>query len=370
MRDIPSLIQVFGVRIRLHYTWIVAFILAIAIVVTQFSEAYPLWQRMALGVAAGLLFLTSLVIRELALNLLALNKGVPVRRVTLFVFGGVPGVSSETTNPAFELLIAVARLLSNIALAAVFWGIYLALMKAGSVLLVGIIQWLAFMFLMLALFHFLPGFPLDGGRILRALLWRTTGNYGQATLVTSWLGWTIGLLCFLGGIWLMVTTQQWLTGAVLAFGGWVLQSAAWQNHRQAVLYKALQGIAAQEIMNQECPFISPQLNLEQLVRDCILGKIQRHFIVADGAQLEGVVTMQDIKPVPKRRWSSTLVSEVMTPLSKLRTAYPQQSAAGLLEQMDDFEIASMPVLEEGEVVGIVARENLLHFGQTRAELRI
>ncbi len=370
MRSTPNLGRIFGVRMQLHYTWIVAFILAIAMVVTQFPEAYPLWQRIMLGIAAGLLFLMFIGIRELVLNFLAISKGVMVKRVTLFVFGGVAQISGEVAPPVLDLLLAVAGLLSNMVITIIFYGAHLVLVKAGNIMFAGLTQWLAFMYFMLALFHLVPGFPLDAGRILRALLWKATGNYYRVTHIASWMGWGIGLLCVLGGLLLLIVTRQWFTGLVLILAGWVLQSAASQSRRQVTLYKALQGITAYDIMSRECPLITQQLNLEQLVRDCILGTAQRYFVVADEGRLLGVVTMGNIKQVPKDRWNSTRVGDIMTPASELKIAQPQQPAAVLLEQMDDFEIDHMPVLEEDKVIGIVARESLTRLARTRAELRI
>ena len=370
MRSGLALRWIFGVRIRLHYTSIVAFILGIAIVVTQFPEAYPLWHRVIFGIAGSLIFFMSLGLRELALNFLAISKGVPIKRVTLFIFGGIPQISSEATSPGLDLLVAVAGLVSNLVIASVLYGAHLIFVKTGNVIFAGLTQWLAFMYFMLALFHFVPGFPLDGGRILRALLWKVTDNYNRVTRISSWIGCGIGLLFIIGGILLLIATLQWFNGLTLTFIGWVLLSAASQSRRQAIIHEALHNITAGDIMNPEFPLINQQLNLEQLIQERIIGRAQRYFIVADGPKLQGVVTLRDIKPIPRNRWNSTRVGEIMTPASELKTAHPQQSAATLLEQMDDFEINNMPVLEEGEVIGIVARESLIHLARVRTELKI
>ena len=370
MISAPKQSRIFGVRTRLHYSWLAAFVLAIAMVVTQFPEAYPLWQRIILGMVAGLLFFLAICIREFILSFMTIRKGIPLRRVYLFVFGGVPQIAKEATLPSLELLLAVVGLLSNLAIAGVFYGVHLILVKAGNVMVAGLTQWLAFMYSMLALFHFVPGFPLDGGRILRALLWKVIHNYDRATRIASWIGWVIGLLCIVGGILVLIVTRQWFTGLVLVLAGWALERAAAQSRRQAALHEALQGITAGDIMSRECPIITHQLNLDQLVRDYILITAQRYFVVADGTKLQGVLTMRDIKPVPKHRWSSTPVGEIMTPASQLKIAHSQQSAASLLEQMDDFEIDHIPVLEKDSVVGVVTRDSLIRLGKTRAQLRI
>jgi len=366
----PNLDRILRVRLRLHYTWLVAFAWVTAVMVTQFPEAYPLWQRIIFGLAAGLLFFIGVSIRQLILSFLATSKGMPLKRINLFVFGGVPQITNETTSPVIELLLAVTGLIANMVIAGLFYLIHVLLVRVDDVVFAALTQWVAFIYFMLALFHLLPGFPLDGGRIWRALLWKTTGNYYRATRIATWTGWGIGLLCVAGGILLLINTGQWSTGLMLALIGWVLQSAAVQSRRQALLHQALQGITAGDIISQECSPINEQLSLDELVRDCILVTAQRYFVVADGARLQGVVTMRNIKSVAKERWSSTRVGEIMTPVSKVNTAHSQQSAASLLEQMEDLEIDHLPVLEKGEVIGIVARDSLTRLAKTRAEFSI
>jgi Zn-dependent protease/predicted transcriptional regulator len=353
----------------LHYTWALAIVLITAIMVTQFPSAYPLWQRLSLGLATGLIFLISVSIREFIINLTAISRGVPLKRTTLFVFGGVPQISKESTRPVLELLLAATGLLSNLLIAGLFYGIYSALVNAGSIVTAGLIQWLAFIYFMLFLFHFIPALPLDGGRILRAVLWQTTGNYERATLIASWSGWCIGLLFIAGGVLLLFAEFQWVNGLALAGAGWVLLTAAAQSRRQAVLRKALQKVQAQDIMTKEHPLISPQFTISQLIRDYILVSGQRYCLVGEGGKWQGAVTMSAIKRVRKRRRGSH-IGKIMTPASELETAHPQQSAAILLDHMDEQGIDHMPVLEGNKVIGIVARDSLIRLAQSRAELKM
>jgi len=152
--------------------------------------------------------------------------------------------------------------------------------------------------------------------------------------------------------------------------GWVLERAAAQSHRQVVMGKALESIMAGDIMSKECPLITQQLSLSQLARDCILVTGQRYFVVADGVNLQGIVTMRNIKRIPKKRWDSTLIGEVMTPASELKTVHSKQRARSVLEQMDELKTNQMPVLEEDKVIGIVTRDSLIRSVKTRAELGI
>jgi len=369
MRGVSNLGRVLRIRLRLHLSgWSIAFILISGVVVTQFPEAYPLRQRIVLGIAASFLFFVAVSIREITLNFLALSKGIRVKRVTLFVFGGMSQLAREETLPLLELLLAMTGLLCNLIIASIFYGVHSILVNTGGVLIDGLILWSAFMYFMLALFHFIPAFPLDGGRLLRALLWKVTGDYNRATGITSWVGQGIGLLFIAGGIRLLVLAHQWFNGLVLVFIGWVLYAAAMQSRRPMILRKVLRGIKARDVMARDCPFISPELSLSQLVRDYMLVTGQRYFVVADGVKLEGVVTMRNIKKVSKKRRHSTTIGEIMTPASELKTAQAEQPAASLLEQMNEWQIDHMPVLAQDRVVGIVARDSLMRLVKTRAEL--
>jgi Zn-dependent protease len=232
MKGIPGLSRAFRMRVRLHYTWIVAVPLLTAGVVTQFSTEYVLWQRIILGIAASALFFLAIMIREFILSYIAVSKGITVNRITIFAFGGVREIAQESTLPSLELLMAVAGLLSNLIIGGIFSLAYFGLASTGNIIINVLIQWMAFICFMQAVFHFAPGFPLDGGRALRALLWKTTNNFGRATIITSWIGWGIGVLTTLGGIMILVTTQQWFAGVLMAFPGLVLQNAATHTRRQ------------------------------------------------------------------------------------------------------------------------------------------
>jgi len=369
MRGISRLGRIFRVRLRLHRSWAIAFILITAIVVTQFPAAYPLWERAALGLVAGFLFFVAVSIREISLNFLALNEGIPGREVTLFVFGGVSQIAKEETRPVLELLLAAAGLLSNLVIAGAFYGIHSILVNTGSVLIDGLILWLSFLYFMLALLHFIPVFPLDGGRILRVLLWKVTGNYDGATRIVSWAGQVIGFFFIAGGILLLIFSRQWINGSVLALIGWVLNIGATQSHRPVILRKTLDGVVARDVIAREDHIISPELSLGQLVRDYIMVAGQRHFVVTDGVKLLGIVTIRNIKSVPKRRWNSTTVGEIMTPAGGLKIAQAEQPAASLLEQMDEWHIDHIPVLEQDRVIGVVVRDSIMSLVKTRAELK-
>ncbi len=307
---------------------------------------------------------------ELTRSLAAINKGIPVKSVALFAFGGMPRIRREDTLPSCELLVALVGLLAKLIISGIFYLIYLLLANAGNFLIGGLIQWLAFIYFMLFLFHFIPGLPLDGGSVLRTLLWVKTGDYDRATRIANWTGRGIGLLLIAGGVLAMVIDRQWFVGLLLIFFGWPLENAAVLSRRQTVPHEALRNTTARDIMTVEGHLITPQLSLGQLVRDYILVTGQHFFTVADGAEFQGIVTMSDIKSIPKDRWGSTLVGEVMTPASELKTAHPEQAAGSLFEQMEEAEISHLPVLECDRVIGVVAWDSLTRLIKVRNELRL
>jgi len=319
--------------------------------------------------AASLVLLAAIGIREIVLGLTASAKGIPVKRVTLFVFGGLSQVTRDATLPIIERLLAVVGLISNLAIAAACYAVLIGLAGTGDIILASLIQWLSFILILLAVFHFIPGFPLDGGRFLRALLWSGTGDYGRATRIAGWIGRGTALLFVVGGLLVLAIVRQWSFGAVLLVAGWALYSAAAQSQRETRLLEGLRDITAQDIMTREYALVSRQIKLDILVRDHIVTTGQRFFVVADNDKMDGIVTIQNIKRIPRQRWQSTVVGEIMTPADKVKTAYPQQPVVSVLEQMEDLGIEQMLVLAGEEVVGVIIRDSLVRLVNVRTELK-
>lgn len=355
-------------RVRLHPSWAVALLLIISIMVTQFPDAYPFWERVALGIAASFLFLAAVLLREVLISLLAVSKGIPVKEVTIFFFGGVSHIAKEETTPTLELLLGVTGLLTNIVMAGVFYGLHAVLVNAGSVLFDGIILWLAYIYVLLAFLHFVPVFPLDGGRIMRMLLWKATGNYNGAMRIVSWAGQVTGLFGVAAGV-LLLYSGQFVNGLVLLLVGWILFSAATQSHRPVIMRKTLDGVAARDVIAKESPVIGPEVRVGHLVRDHVLVAGGRQFAIADGGQLLGLVTLRDIKHLPKKKWNATTVARIMTPARKLMIAQAEQPASSLLERMEVWQVEAVPVLERDTVIGVVNRDGLRRLLKTRRELK-
>jgi Zn-dependent protease len=218
-------------RFRVHYTWILVFALVTAIVTTQFSEDYPLREKIVLGLVVSLLFLAAVTIRELILNMAEFSREFPVRKITLFVIGGIYPEIRESVAAANSRLLYMARFLSNLAIAAVFAGLYATFVATDNLMAAGVAQWLAYLFFLLFLLHIIPAFPLDGGKILRLVLWRSTGDYYKATQIASLIGWAAGLFfIFVGGL-VFIVTFEWTISLVVVSIGWIIEIAAGNTRR-------------------------------------------------------------------------------------------------------------------------------------------
>ena len=220
----------FKTRLRIHYTWILALVLITWAVSTQFSSETHLFFRLAFGGVTGALFFFIILFRELVLLVVAVFKGVMVKRITVFAFGGLFQLDQETTTPSHELLLAVAGLLCNLVITGLLFLTFVLWRRTDQIEV--LLKWLAFLFFMLSAFHILPAFPLGGGWLLHAVLCRALNNPRRATRIAGWIGWVIGTLVMIGGVWLLIFTVELFTGVFLTAVGLILQNAATHSRKQ------------------------------------------------------------------------------------------------------------------------------------------
>ncbi len=366
--------KIFGIPIMVHYTWFIVFtLIALSLSTQYFPSRYPDWSHWmywAMGIATGLLLFISVLIHELAHSFISTLQGIPVQRITLFLFGGVASISRESATPLGEFLMALSGPIISLVIAAGFgflWLISHFILKIQT--LAALSSYLGIINLSLALFNLIPGFPLDGGRLLRSFLWGITGNYRKATEIAITAGRAIAFLFIIGGIaWAI--TGHWLDGIWLAFIGWFLDNAASQSYRQLVSRETLRGVKVRELMSQECPVIPSSLTLDNLVYNYILPHSTRCFFVREGEKLRGMVTLHHLKLIPQAKWPSVTVAEILTPLEKLLKVGPEDDALDALELMVENDVNQMPVVEGEEVLGLIRRDHLLQFIRTRLELGI
>lgn len=362
----------FGISIRLHYSWFIIFILITwALATGSFRSSYPDWSPATywgLGVATSVLFFCSVLIHELSHSLVAQAAGIPVKAITLFVFGGVSQISKEPRSPNVEFRMALAGPLSSLILGGIFWGIHVATRDVNQPA-AALSYWLAWINAVNAGFNLIPGYPMDGGRVLRSIIWWRTGSLRNSTRIAAIIGRAIGYLFIFGGIF-WIFWGNWLNGLWIALIGWFLETVAAGSYQQVAFQDILRGHKVSEVMTRECPAVSPKLTVEQLVHDYVLNSGRRCFPVVDDSRLLGLVTLNDIKGVPRELRLTKTVQETMTPFDKLKWVKPDDDLTDVLQILTTEDVNQLPVVENGSIVGMIARDNLLSFIRTRSELRV
>ncbi len=368
--------KLFGIQFRLHYTWFIIFVfITVSFSWQIFPSSYPDWPlalHWAMGIVTSLLFFASILAHELAHSLVGRANNIPIKSITLFIFGGVAQMTREARSAGAELKMAAAGPACSLVIAGLF---YLAsFFTQNTIVPVATVAFqLAYINVALAAFNLIPGFPLDGGRVFRSILWRVTGNYKRSTRIATRVGQGTGYLFILGGI-LIVFLQPfglgWFNGLWLAFIGWFLGNAASASYRQAQWRGTLQRFTASQVMTSNYPVVPSSITVSQLIQGYIFTSGRGCFLVADEDGIIGILTLHNIKSVPQSNWGVTQVKEIMTPVDKLKIAYPDQDALSILEQMDESNINQMPVVSGGGIIGLITRDNLIRLLRTRSELGV
>lgn len=366
--------RIFDIQFRLHYTWFIIFLLITFSLSWQvFPALYPGWTGLTywiIGIVTSLLFFASVVAHELAHSLVARFYGIPVKGITLFIFGGVAQMAREAARPGVELKMAAAGPACSLVIGGLFALLWLSTQGVIEPI-AALAFWLAQINVVLAVFNLIPGFPLDGGRVFRSLLWRFTGNYRRSTQIAVRVGQGVGYLFILLGILVILLRPfglGWFSGLWLAFIGWFLENAASSSYRQVKWRDTLHGFSASQVMTSVYPTVPSNITVRELVQDYILTGGHHLFMVADEGRLVGILTLDDIKSVSQPSWEATQVREIMTPVDKLKVVHPDQDALSLLEQMEADDINQMPVVSGDRVIGLVTRDNLIRFLRIRSEL--
>jgi Zn-dependent protease/predicted transcriptional regulator len=359
--------RVLGIPIYLHPSWFIIFLLITVSLRTQFTSMHPGWtptQHWTLGIITSLLFFGSVVFHELSHSVMAKHYRIPVQSITLFVFGGLSRIQQEPEKASQEFNIALAGPLSSLFLAGCFWLVLHYF--HGNEMIVAAAKWLAEINLLLAIFNLLPGFPLDGGRILRGVVWGATGDFTKSTRVAANAGRVLAYLMIFVGIW-QALNGNWVGGLWTAFIGWFLLSAAQESFAQVAIRSTLNGVSAEDIMSRDIPTVSRDMSLEEYLHDVLRTGRQYHLVTGAGNPV-GIVTLQGARMVPREEWLNTSVQAVMRPIDQIHAASPREPALGVLERMQDEEVNQMPVVSDGHVIGIIARDTILRVLQTRLQI--
>ncbi len=364
--------RVMGIEIGIHVSWLIIFaLLTWSLAAAYYPQLYPGWGSLTywtLGVLSSLLLFASVLAHELGHSWVAIRRGIPVKSITLFIFGGAANITKEAETPSSELFMAVSGPAVSFALALIFWLVYF-LTQGTSEVIGAMALYLAQINAILGAFNLVPGFPLDGGRVLRAVLWGMTKNFRQATRIASVTGQGFAYFLIFGGI-ATAFIVGWLGGLWLAFIGWFLATAAKASYRQMVVSEILRGASVREIMSSDFKSIEPNVSLQQALDDYMMPFSQRALSVSQWGRLLGLITLTDIKKTPRQLWSSTPVSEVMTRTDELKTVSRDDDLNTVLQYLQSQDLNQLPVMQAGELVGMVTRSDLIRYLQLRQEIDV
>jgi Zn-dependent protease/CBS domain-containing protein len=366
--------RIAGISMGLHYSWFIIALLIVLSLVQHFHAVAPQWSK-AMGwmaaVVTSLLFFAALLLHELAHSLLAKARGLRVRAITLFALGGVSQIESEASDAKSEFWIAIAGPITSVVIGLVALGTaWLTGWQPRSepaTPVISVLVWLGYINLMLAAFNMIPGYPLDGGRVLRAVIWWITSNADRSTKVAAEVGQFVAFMFILWGL-IQFFSGVSFSGLWMAFIGWFLLDAARSSYVQVELMAGLRDRRVADIMDRDYVTVEGHLSLQDFVDAYVLRTGRRCFVVVQNDQITGLITTHEIRQVARDSWPQTSVQSVMRPLAQLRTVAPDTPAIQALELMSREDINQLPVISDGHVRGVFSRGQVLRFLRTQAEL--
>jgi Zn-dependent protease/CBS domain-containing protein len=386
-----SIGHLFDINIRIDWSWLLIFLLVTWNLGFSFGAMRPEWGatlQWGLAIAASLLFFASVLAHELSHSLMAKAQGLQVRNITLFLFGGVANIDREPPSPRAEFLITIVGPITSVVLGIIFlllgglWtrvavdpatvdpmAMVAQLGPAETLLL-----WLGSINIILGIFNMIPGFPLDGGRILRSILWALTNNLRRATRWASWVGQLVAWLligtgvAMIFGVTVPIFGTGFLGGIWLIFIGWFLNSAAIQSYQQVVIQDILEDVPVARLMRIQPPTVSVNASIDTLVHEHVMRTDDHAFpVLADGGRLAGLVTLEDIRTVARDGWTATTVQEIMTPVEELATVRPEDDASRALNLLGQHDVRQLPVVRNGDLEGILRRRDIVRWLQLHSE---
>jgi len=362
--------KIAGIDIDINVSWIIILVLlTVSLATGWFPQLYPGWSTATYWLIAflsSLLLFVSVLLHELAHSLVARRRGLPVKSITLFIFGGVSNIEREPPSPGIEFQMAVVGPLTSLVIGVICFLLQLPLRGSNSPL-EGILFYLAVTNVLLGVFNLIPGFPLDGGRVLHSIIWKITDSMRQATRVATISGQIIAYLFILLGVWLFFI-GYFFDGIWLGFIGWFLLSAAQSANSQVMLESELRGVTVGEVMNPTPTLVPANISLQQLVDQYFLPQGLRSALVMQADQLAGLITLSDIRHVPREQWEYIPVGQAMIPVERLHVVQPQQSLNDVLPLMAGRDVNQLPVVQNGAVVGVVSRDAIVKYLEVRRNL--
>ncbi len=368
-----KLFRIAGIEIRLDLSWFIIF----GLLVYYFGFSY--FPSVLPGLNTGfiiiitiitvLLFFFSVLVHELSHSIVAKRRGIPVNRISLWVFGGMAQIEKEPDNPSSEFTMAIVGPLASFILALIFGTIWYFAKDFPFISQPS--AYLAQINLILGIFNLMPGYPLDGGRVLRSIVWRITGSLQRATFIAATAGRIFGFLLIAVGIFLFFV-NNFLNGLWLAFIGWFLQSAAYMSYRQLVFDTSLKGIKVKDILKEEVVTVTKDITLRELVEDYFMKYRFSRFPVVTSAhsqKLIGVISIHDIKAFPREEWDSTTVGEVVKSVSDSEIISPDEEVSTAFKRMTQNDLGHLIVMSGYRIKGMITKTDVMRFIQFFSELQ-
>jgi len=354
--------RLFGIDIKLHFSWVFIFLLvAWSLARSYLPQNYPGWSAdlyWVVGILGSISLFACVLIHELSHSLVAISRGYRVSGITLFFLGGVSEIAEEAAEAGEEFWIAVVGPLASLALAAIF-GLLLLLGFRTTSPVGALVQYLAFINLVLALFNLVPAYPLDGGRVLKSLVWKTTGNIKKANAVASITGSVLGFVFIGVGILIAFRTGSFISGLWLVFIGWFIQSTASSIRREQAVHSALSGRRVADTMDQGLPRVEPGTTVQELLDRFITREFQRAYLVYLGDSFQGLVSVSDVIKVSPQDRPSRFVAEIMTKASDVASISPSDSLEAALQILASRDVNQLVVMENGAPLGLLTRRDVL-----------
>jgi len=366
--------RIFGVELGLHYSWLIIATLITFSLAAHFQSVHANWPAGIIwgtAIITAVLFFACIFAHELSHALVARLRKLPVRRITLFALGGMAQMEKEASDAKTEFWMAIAGPITSVVLGVALLGIAHAigwdprLTPATPVL--SVLVWLGFINIALGIFNMIPGFPLDGGRVLRAAIWWATGNAERAMRIAVRVGQICAIMMIFYGIFRFFSGAGF-GGLWLSFIGWFLLQAASASYLQFEATTLLQDLRAKDLMTSECAALDAEMSVQQFVDEHLLHTANRCFVVNEGGRMAGIVTAQEVRQVERSRWPEVRVREVMRPLDAVRSVTPDTPVLKTMELMTREDLDQVPVISSRHLEGMISRASILQVLQSRVEL--
>jgi len=359
--------KIFGISIRLDPTWFLIFVfLTWSLASNYYPQEFENWQPFQywiVGAITTILLFGSVLLHELGHSIISIRNHIPVRSITLFIFGGVAQIEEEPSKPMTEFWISIAGPIVSFALAILFYVLQLSAITIDP--LYGLFRYLAVINGTLALFNLIPGFPLDGGRVFRAFVWHITNDFNRATWIAANVGRAIAFLFIVYGGWQVIMGNIG-DGLWITFIGWFLESAAMSQINQTYIFNLLSGHYVIEAMNRHYNEVEEQLTLQDLINQHIVGKGKRYFLVKSNGKVVGLLTIHHLQQIPEMKRADLTVADVMIPIENVRAVKLETELTQVIKEMDRDGVNQLPVIEAGQVLGVISREDIINFLQRQA----